>query len=73
MTPFGASGVVEGVTEFEGRLAWLCPTVFVAVTEKVYEWPNRNPVKVQVARLVVVQVKPDVASDGFVVSVALAT
>jgi len=39
----GASGTVEGVTEFEATLAALLPLSFVAITVKVYAIPLVSP------------------------------
>ena len=44
VTPVGAPGTVAGVTADEDALEALVPTLFVAVTVKVYAVPFVNPV-----------------------------
>jgi hypothetical protein len=46
VTDVGASGTVTGVTEFDAADAEPVPTLFVAVTVKVYAVPFVSPVTV---------------------------
>jgi hypothetical protein len=48
-TPFGAPGIVAGVTAGDADDASPMPTVLVAVTVKVYESPFVRPETVQVS------------------------
>jgi hypothetical protein len=57
VTPVGALGTVDGVTEFEAADDALVPLAFVAVTVKVYVVPLVRPVIV-IGEPVLVAVKP---------------